>query len=106
MMMNLFKLRQGLLEEIGEPAVELLIVSAEDGDKNVRRGSIRVLGIIGDIRAVDVLINSLKDPNKWVRREASTALGNHGRSCCGPLIDTLKDDDWRVRGELHGPLGK
>ena len=50
----------GLLEEIGEPAVELLMVSAEDDDKNIRRGSIRALGIIGDDRAVNVLINSLR----------------------------------------------
>ena len=50
----------GLLEEIGKPAVELLLVSAEDNDKEIRKGSIRVLGILGDARAVDVLINSLK----------------------------------------------
>jgi bilin biosynthesis protein len=33
----------GLLEEIGEPAVELLLVSAGDKDKEIRKGSIRVL---------------------------------------------------------------
>ena len=50
----------GLLEEVGEPAVELLIVAAGNEDKNIRKGAIRVLGIIADPRAVETLINSLR----------------------------------------------
>lgn len=96
----------GLLEEIGEPAVEQLMDAAEDNDKNIRRGSIRVLGLIGDERAIDVLIDSLRDPNKWVRRETSTALGNMGDPAVEPLIKTLNDDDWRVRGGAAWALGK
>ena len=53
-----------------------------------------------------MLINSLKDPNKWVRREASTALGNMGDPAVDPLIITLKDEDWRVRGGAAWALGK
>ncbi|MGZ7108899.1 MAG: HEAT repeat domain-containing protein, partial [Methanobacterium sp.] len=54
-----------LLEEIGEPAVEDLIDALEDPDKNVRRGSALILGLIGDERAVNPLIKAMDDGNKW-----------------------------------------
>jgi HEAT repeat protein len=40
----------------------------------------------------------MKDDNKWVRRAASGALSNLGESAVEPLIKTLDDDVWRVRG--------
>lgn len=47
----------------------------------------------------------MKDDNKWVRRAASGALSNMGKSAVNPLIETLKDDDWRVRGGAAWALG-
>ncbi len=61
----------GLLEEVGEPAVELLIVAAGDEDKNIREVVIGVLGIIGDLRAVEILINSLRDLNKMGKKRST-----------------------------------
>ena len=41
-----------MLEEIGAPAVPKLIDALDDEDKNVRKGSAKVLGLIGDESAI------------------------------------------------------
>jgi len=87
-----------MLVEIGEPAVDQLIDALNDEDKNIRQGAAKVLGLIGDEKAINPLITLMKDDNKWVRRAASGALSNMGESSVGPLIQTLEDEDWRVRG--------
>lgn len=94
-----------LLEEIGEPAVDLLIQSLDNDNKDIRKTSARVLGIIGDERAVEPLITNLRDDNKWVRRETSGALSKMGDAAVEPLIKLLNDVDWRVRGGAAWALG-
>ena len=64
----------------------------------VRMDAAIALGEIGDVRAVDPLIEALADPDYRVRREAARGLGKIGDACAvDPLIKTLSDKDWRVR---------
>ena len=94
------------LEVIGEPAVEILINALDNPDKNIRRYSARVLGEIGDERAIRPLIQNLRDDNKWVRRETSGALSKMGDPATAPLIELLEDSDWKVRGGAAWALGR
>ena len=59
-----WELRQGTLGlvDTGHPEVTILFIQAlKDKDKLVRPGAARVLGEIGDARAVEPLARSLKD---------------------------------------------
>lgn len=98
----------GLLEIRAEESLEPLIetLSTEGINKNVKQSSARLLGIIGNEKAIDCLINNLRDSNKLVRREASTALSKMGDKAVEPLINILNDDDWRVKGAAAWALGK
>ncbi|KZX15355.1 HEAT repeat domain-containing protein [Methanobrevibacter filiformis] len=73
--------------------------------KDIKIGVAKVLGFIGDSKAIDPLIATLKDPNKLVRREASTALSRMGDSAVEPLINILDSDDWKIRGAAAWALG-
>jgi len=94
------------LKEIGEPAVCPLIEALEHDNKNIRRYSAKVLGEIGDERAIEPLILNLRDDNKWVRRETSGALSKMGEPATTPLIQLLEDPDWKVRGAAAWALGR
>jgi HEAT repeat protein len=95
-----------LLESKGKEAVEHLIKSLlNNRNKNAKIAIAKVLGFIGDERAIDPLISTLKDPNKLVRREASTALSKMGNIAVDPLISILSDEDWKVRGAAAWALG-
>ncbi|MBZ9570720.1 HEAT repeat domain-containing protein [Methanobrevibacter sp. TMH8] len=98
----------GLLEIRSEESLEPLIevLSTKGTTKNVKEFSARLLGVIGDEKAIDPLIATLRDNNKLVRREASTALSRMGDNAVEPLINILDDDDWRVRGAAAWALGK
>ena len=87
-----------------EPLLDLL--TARGVSKDLKKTSIKILGFIGNDKAIESLIASLRDNNKLVRREASTALSRMGEKAVDPLIDILKDDDWRVRGAAAWALGK
>jgi len=91
-------------EESFEPLLDLL--TARGVSKDLKKTSIKILGFIGNDKAIESLIASLRDNNKLVRREASTALSRMGEKAVDPLIDILKDDDWRVRGAAAWALGK
>ncbi|OQD58857.1 hypothetical protein MBBAR_7c00290 [Methanobrevibacter arboriphilus JCM 13429 = DSM 1125] len=98
----------GLLEFRSEESLDPLIevLSTKGTNKNIKMSSAKLLGIIGDEKAIDPLIATLKDNNKLVRREASTALSRMGDKAVDPLIAILDDDDWRVRGAAAWALGK
>jgi len=62
------------LSRIGKPAVASLIVALKDKDWSRRSGASRTLGMIGDISAVEPLIEALKDEIPDVRKIAAVAL--------------------------------
>lgn len=98
----------GLLEIKAEESFEHLmeVLSSKGINKNIKKSAAKLLGIIGDEGAIDILITTLKDNNKLVRREASTSLSRMGEKAVEPLIGTLDDEDWRVRGAAAWALGK
>lgn len=65
------------LAEIGGPATNALLLVLHDPHPSVRRLAAKALGQIGDIGAVDFLINLLSDPDRGVRATAAIALGNY-----------------------------
>ncbi|MFW6065291.1 MAG: HEAT repeat domain-containing protein [Planctomycetota bacterium] len=66
------------LSSIGDPAaVEPIIEKVSAGGKT-RLGAIEALGILGDERAYDTLVQSLQSGNPYVKSAAVTALGNLG----------------------------
>lgn len=86
------------LRKIGKPAVEPLIAALGNGDLEVRRGAVEVLGEIDDRRVVKHLIIALRDNEPGVRKEAAIALGMiKDPQAVGPLIATLKDQDGIVQ---------
>ncbi len=69
------------LHQIGRPGVEILIEYLEDDDWVVREAAADVLGKIGDVRAVEPLIERLKgDKDTGVKELATKALGLIGDS--------------------------
>jgi HEAT repeat protein len=65
------------LAEIGGPASNALLLALKDPHAGVRRLAAKALGQIGEISAVDFLINLLGDPDRGVRATAAIALGNY-----------------------------
>ena len=86
--------------------VESLTGSLEDGGWNVRGGVIRKLGEIGDVKAIEPLINALGAQNKNVRQRAVNALVKIGESAVDPLIKALGDTDEGRRRRAVNALGK
>jgi len=79
-----------------EPLLQRL---TDDGSETVRRTAAFVIGQIGDIRAVEPLLQALKDGKAVVREAAAMALGMIGDArAVEPLIQTLQDkDSWVSR---------
>ncbi|MCK4734678.1 MAG: HEAT repeat domain-containing protein [Methanophagales archaeon] len=85
---------------IGEPAVESLIQILEDksSDVNYRVGAVAALGRIGDVRAVEPLIQALEDEDSYVRYKAVEVLGNlRDKRLVETFIQALKDENIPVR---------
>ena len=79
---------------IGAPAVEPLIAALKNSDENVRRQAAEALGMIGDVRAVEPLLNTLKDRNL----SAIKALGQIGDvRAVEPLAKALSEGKTRIR---------
>jgi len=56
---------------------------------------------------IQEFINSLAiDYNRYDRFEAAYALISYGAKSVGPLIDALKIDNWKIRGNAAWTLGK
>lgn len=87
------------LAKIGSPAVDPLITTLRDAkrssdpyldeDKNLRAGTARALGKIGDPKAIDELIPALWDKIPFVRLSAADALGAIGDPAVPRLIDII-----------------
>jgi len=94
------------LVKIGAPAVEPLITALEieDWQENdawkVRQAATKVLGKIGDVRAVEPLITALRDKVSYVSEGAEEALVKIGLPAVEPLIAALMDKDRKVRNAV------
>ncbi|MGL6298840.1 MAG: HEAT repeat domain-containing protein [Methanobacteriaceae archaeon] len=90
-------------DEAVEPLIEAL--TKKNQNKDIKKGSAKVLGMFKNTKAIPALIDTLYDGNKLVRRESSTALSRMGEDAVDPLIAVLNDDDWKVRGAAVWALG-
>jgi HEAT repeat protein len=86
------------LVELGQPAVEKLVVALKDKDDNTRKQAVIALGRIKDMDALDPLIEMLQDKDWFTRLTAAAALekigDERGREAIKPL---LKDPDLVVK---------
>ncbi|HJU05349.1 MAG TPA: HEAT repeat domain-containing protein [Nitrospiraceae bacterium] len=86
------------LVELGQPAVEKLVVALKDKDDNTRKQAVIALGRIKDTDALDPLIDMLQDKDWFTRLTAAAALekigDERGREAIKPL---LKDPDLVVK---------
>ena len=120
------------LKQIGNPAVEMLIVFLKDDKNLLRIGSARVLGAIGNSQAIGPLKITLDDGEKDIRQAAAKALDKLdwqpdqsksgaaywiingqwdqcveiGEPAIEPLFATLKDDGEGVRQAAIEALAK
>jgi HEAT repeat protein len=80
-------------------AVPALIDALEDSRDDVRAYAIRVLGEVGDHRAVPVLSRIFRDDGRdlGLRRWAAVSLGQIGETGAVPLIESLSGGDSRLR---------
>lgn len=95
------------LVELGEPAVEKLIVALRDKDENVRKSAVLALGRIKNSDAITPLITMLGDQDWFTRLTAAAALesigDDRGREAIKPL---LKDPDMVVKMRVERILAK
>ena len=76
-------------------------------DTFIRGRAAQTLGLVGDSRAVEPLIQALSDADRWVRMAAAWALGRLGDArAVSKLIQALDDEDWLVRTEASRALGR
>ncbi len=101
------------LVEFGHTAVNhlarYLLLSLPDieGESHHLPLMVRVLGVIGDVRAEPALLATLASPDLEVRIRSAAALGSAGTPQCVPaLIRALRDPQWEVRAQAAGALGK
>jgi HEAT repeat protein len=88
--------------------VNYLLLSEHDphSDAELLRQVVRVVGLIGDLRAEPALITMLESPEPLARVGAASALGGAGTPESVPaLIRALADEDWRVRARAANALG-
>jgi HEAT repeat protein len=85
----------------------LIKALAYQKDARIRRDAARVLGELGNPRAVESLVIALKDSDWDVRRTAAWALGQISNPrAVEPLIATLGDKNENVRRRAAEALGK
>ncbi|MBN1451854.1 MAG: HEAT repeat domain-containing protein [Anaerolineales bacterium] len=96
------------LVQIGAPAVEPLLAAYKGKDGRVNSDVIRLLGRLGDARAVETLIAELESNRLFgVRSAAAAALGRIGDPrAVEPLIAALQDRDILVRDSAAEALGQ
>jgi HEAT repeat protein len=99
-----------VIVQLGARAVEPLIAELSKGSgAGVPMQAAEVLGLLGDIRAVEPLITALAGPYAGVREQAAAALGLLGDvRAVEPLITALQDKDSRdavLRQQAAAALG-
>ena len=94
------------LTKLGPPAVATLIGALRSQDWLTRGKAAKVLGAIGDARAVRPLAEALRDETDFVRQWAAKALGSIGTAeVVEALISALNDRHFEVRGAAARALG-
>lgn len=82
--------------------------AVECPDPHARRYAILLLSREKDPDLLPVFVAGLKDGNKGVREQAARAMAELGDPAVEPLMDLLKDKEWRVRyraAEAFGLMG-
>jgi tetratricopeptide (TPR) repeat protein len=81
-----------LLKKVGRDAVDQLLLYLSNDDADLRRDTARLLGAIGDRRAVPQ-IGALADDEVWhVRCAAAWAIGMIGDTTAKPMLERLSRD--------------
>jgi len=94
-------------DEARAAVVDAFIAALHDSYAWLRGNAARILGKIGDVRAVNSLIIMLNDPYEWVRYEAAEALEKIGDvRAVEPLTAALLDSDAGMRKRAAYALGK
>jgi HEAT repeat protein len=99
---------QGVLVAIGRPAIVHLLPLLGSGKEMVRARAADILGLIGDRRAFDALLNVLNnDPEPFVRAAAAEALSQlRDLRAREPLAQAMDSDpDYHVRMAAARGLG-
>lgn len=90
-----------------EQYLDIVTSKLEDTNKYVRLRAVKALGVIGDTKAVKLLIKALKDEYEGVRTLAARGLGNIGDPrAVELLIEALKDKSEHVRADATVSLGR
>jgi HEAT repeat protein len=85
------------LKRIGDPAFAPAVRRLQEGEPKMRAAVAKLLGQMGDRRAVVPLIAALQDPVKEVRRAAVDALGNlRDPAALKPLTQLAEDETAEV----------
>ncbi|MFC1855806.1 HEAT repeat domain-containing protein [Thermodesulfobacteriota bacterium] len=104
---NFRKVHLEAIVKMKEKAVLPLIAFLKHDEMLIRAISARILGKIGDTRAVPELIAALQDEFFIVRLDSARALGNiHDKNAVEPLIEMLKDDFVAIRNASIYSLGQ
>ena len=85
---------------------EELIAQLGDDDTFTREQAARLLGKLGDVRAVNLLIGALNDAKYRVCESAADALAQIGEPCVESLITSLSDPNVGVRIRAAIVLGR
>jgi HEAT repeat protein len=96
---------QRLREFAGTDAVEYLIAMRESTDLKVKSAAILVLGMIGDVRALEVLVSGYRDEN--VRQVSIAALHDMAASAGPYLLErfaTADDEERCIITHLSGEI--
>ena len=100
------------LRDIGESAIEPLILALKDEDFKVRTYAAKALGMIGDTRAIEPLIGTFEDrgdpiqPTIFTIEAVVEALLCMGEPAIDPLLDALKNNNPSAREYAAYTLGK
>ncbi len=97
----------GKLGEIGDPAVEALVLFMASPEAMIRWNTASALGNTGSERAVPSLIAALDDDNGTVRASAAFALGKIGDlRAVKPLVEAFWDRGRGLAGPSAAALGE
>lgn len=103
----LYRMQPGLLSDIndiligiGTPAVEPLIAALDSDHKETRDNAAFVLGCIGDVRAVEPLINKLENYSSLFSNQVSNPLLKFGALAIPSLTKELVNSQSSIQREV------
>ena len=74
-------------------------------DPRILAAAVRILGMIGDLKAAPAIEPLLEHPDREVRVAAAAALGSAGTGhSIPPLLSVLEDSEWEVRASAASAL--